>query len=68
MPQIAKRERASSVSIRRVEKVRYADNAPHKGKVTGEDKIARAIGRAQETFCSMKHAGTIRINSDPIGN
>ena len=64
----AERERGSSVGIRRVEKVRNADNAPHKGKVAGEDEIARTIGRAQETFCSVKHAGTIRINSDSSGN
>lgn len=58
----------SSVGIRRVKKVRHSDNAPHKGKVAGEDEIARAIRRAQEAFCSVKHAATIRINSDPIGN
>ena len=65
-PRVVKRR--SSVGIRRVKKVRHADDAPHKGKVAGEDEIARTIGRAQETFCAVKHAGTIRVNSDPSGN
>jgi hypothetical protein len=60
--------RDSSIGIYRVKIVRQSDNAPHKGKVAGEDEIARAIGRAQETFSSLKHAGTVRVNSDLIGN